>query len=65
MLAKLSMAVLMITVPAVPSAGPLGDAVRPLRLDGEVVGLKVERERQSRIVYLKVRLKFTNTVKNQ
>lgn len=61
LLAKLSMAVLMITVPAVPSAGPLGDAVRPLRLDGEVVDLKVERERQSRIVYLKVRLKFTNT----
>jgi hypothetical protein len=31
-------------------------------LDGEVVKIKVDRDRQSQIFHLKVRLRFTNTV---
>lgn len=60
-LVNLSIALLMITVPAVASGGPSGDPASPLRLDGEVVHATVERERQSQVALLKVKLKFTNT----
>jgi hypothetical protein len=51
----------MITVRAVACGGVGVEPVKPLRLDGEVIEVKVERERQSQIVHLRVKLKFTNT----
>jgi len=58
--AKISVLGLMLTVSSVTCGRQEPLSVKPLRLDGEVVDLKIERERQSQIVHLKVKLKFTN-----
>jgi hypothetical protein len=59
--AKLTVLCLMLTLSSVTRGGQEPLSIKPLQLDGEVVDLKVEQERQSQIVRLRVKLKFTNT----
>jgi len=57
-LGKLTVIVLLLTVPTAASDGWAG---KSLQLDGEVVRVEVVRDRQSQIFRLRVKLKFTNT----
>jgi hypothetical protein len=58
----LLLTVTVLTVSAVARGGwRQDDPVKPLRLDGKVVDVKVERDGQNRIFHLKLKLRFTNT----
>ena len=61
LLGTVTMVVLLLTISAVASHGRRPSPMKPLRLDGEVVDVKLDRGRQKQIVHLKVKLKFTNT----
>jgi hypothetical protein len=60
-LVKLTIVALTLTLSVVTFGGQAPVPVQPLRLDGEVVNLKVDRERQRQMVHLKVKLKLSNT----
>lgn len=60
-LANLTIILLLLTVAAVACDSWRQDPLKPLRLDGEVVNVKMDRDKQSQIFHLQVRLTFANT----
>jgi len=59
--ARFTIVALTLTLSAGTFRGQAIVPVKPLRLDGEVVNLTVDRERQTQVVYLKLKLKLSNT----